>query len=379
MLTPSARERGHTSTVPGAPRDAAVPPASGPRDAGEAAVSDETIARLFQSWEPLSGVLLAVSGGPDSVALMLLAASWARGRAVAPRLRVATVDHGLRPESREEAEAVAAWATSLGLAHAILPWEGPKPKARVQERAREKRYELLLAHAKDIGAEALATAHHADDQAETILFRLLRGSSIAGLAGMTSRGERAGFTISRPLLACTKDDLVAVCEAAAHPYFRDPSNADPAYARTRIRDLLARLEPEGLTRRGLLELGRRAARAEAALAEHALRLCARLDADRAPDRFVAGVRALATEPEEIVLRVVANEIKRINKGHDIRLDRLESLAARFRLALRSGSRLSASLGGALVELDPDGTLSLRKESPRRRGARVRSTLPGDGS
>lgn len=379
MLTRSASGGAQARRVPRAGSDATRGHSAASSRTGEPVFSDTAIARLFQSWEPLRGVLLAVSGGPDSVAMMLLAAAWARGRSMAPRLRVATVDHGLRSESGEEAAAVAAWATSLGLVHTTLVWEGPKPKARVQELAREKRYELLLAHARDIGAAALATAHHADDQAETILFRLLRGSGIAGLAGMTAISERAGFPISRPLLGCTKDDLVATCEAAAHPYFRDPSNTDQAFARTRIRDLLLRLEPEGLNRRVLLQLGRRAARAEAALAEHALRVCARLDADRGQDRFVAGVRGLATEPDEIVMRVVANEIKRINEGRDIRLDRLESLAARFDIALRSGARLSASLGGALVELDPKGTLRLRRESRRRRGTRVRSSLTQDGA
>jgi tRNA(Ile)-lysidine synthase len=354
------------------PRAGAAATAFGPT---ARTVSDAAIARLFQSWEPLRGILLAVSGGPDSVALMLLAAAWARQRSLAPRLFVATVDHGLRPDSREEAAAVAAWATALGLAHATLVWEGPKPKARVQECAREKRYELLLAHAMDVGAEALATAHHADDQAETILFRLLRGSGIAGLAGMAARSERFGFPITRPLLACTKADLVAACETAGHPYFRDPSNADPAFARTRMRELLARLEPEGLNRQRLLDLGRRAAKAEAALARHALEVCASLGAERMQDRLVARVRALATEPEEIVMRVLSYEIQNINDGRDIRLDRLESLAARFHAALRSGVRLSASLGGTLVELAPDGTLTLRRESRRRRGMPAAPTSP----
>ncbi len=378
MLSPAALRDAPASRGQRADRDARARPASVPRAATEPIGSDATIARLFESWEPLSGVLLAVSGGPDSVALMLLAARWARSRAAAPRLFVATVDHGLRPESSKEAEAVAAWAKALGLAHTTLAWNGPKPQARVQELARDKRYELLLEHAKDVGAEAVATAHHADDQAETILFRLLRGSGVAGLAGMASSSERGGCLISRPLLGCPKDTLVATCEAAAHPYFRDPSNADPAFARTRIRDLIARLEPDGLNRRVLLELGRRAARAEAALAEQARRLGAALDVERTSERAVARVGVLASQPDEIVLRVLANEIKKINDGRGIRLDRLESLSARFCAALRSGTRLSASLGGALVVLDPDGTLSLRREALRQRGTRVRSSLPEDG-
>jgi tRNA(Ile)-lysidine synthase len=379
MLTSAVRGRSQAKQAYSAACDGAVRPSSIPPEVSEPVFSDATIAHIFRAWEPLPGVLLAVSGGPDSVALMLLAAAWVRSRSSPPWLQVATVDHGLRPQSRDEAKAVATWAKSLGLTHTTLVWDGPKPKARIQELAREKRYELLLAHATKIGAGALATAHHADDQAETILFRMIRGSGIAGLAGMASTSERDGSLISRPLLDCAKSDLVAHCEAENHPYFRDPSNTNPAYARTRIRDLLARLEPEGLNRDVLLELGRRASRGEAALVEQTRRVCATLVAERMEDRLVAGVRALATEPDEIVMRVIANEIKKINEGRDIRLDRLERLAARFCAALRSGTRLCASLGGTIVELDPDGTLILRRETERQRGTRVGSTLFRDGA
>ncbi len=164
---------------------------------------------------------------------------------------------------------VARWAAKLGLAHAILVWEGVKPKSRIQERAREARYELLCAYAARIGADHVMTAHHADDQAETILFRLLRGSGISGLAGMAISSERNGLVLARPLLAHAKADLAAFCESRAQPFFDDPSNQDPIYARTRIRRLAGLLADEGLGRTTLLRLGRRAARADAALAARA--------------------------------------------------------------------------------------------------------------
>jgi tRNA(Ile)-lysidine synthetase-like protein len=131
---------------------------------------------------PYNSLLLAVSGGPDSVALMLLAAQWA-GRAER-RIAVATVDHGLRAGSRAEAETVGEWARALGFTHHHLTWVGDKPTSRIQERARAARYALLVDCAITIKAEAIVTAHHADDQAETILFRLSRGSGVAGLSGM---------------------------------------------------------------------------------------------------------------------------------------------------------------------------------------------------
>ena len=132
-------------------------------------------ARLFAGSELVAGLVLAVSGGPDSLALMMLAAKW-RENGGADSLSVATVDHGLREGSKAEAEQVGEWAAALGLPHAILPWRGEKPARAIQEKAREARYALLFAHAKALGAEAVATAHHADDQWETLLFRLARGS-----------------------------------------------------------------------------------------------------------------------------------------------------------------------------------------------------------
>ena len=102
---------------------------------------------------------------------------------------------------------VARWAAALALPHAILVWEGVKPRSRVQERAREARYALLFEHAARIGADHLMTAHHADDQAETILFRLLRGSGISGLSGMASSSKRNGMILARPLLNFPRQSL----------------------------------------------------------------------------------------------------------------------------------------------------------------------------
>ena len=192
-------------------------------------------AKLAALFAPLAGrrALLAVSGGPDSLALMRLAARWlVEGQAAGASLYVATVDHGLRPGSREEAEAVAGWAEAVGLPHSILTWQGAKPRSRIQERARTVRYALLGAHARELGADYLLTAHHADDQAETILFRLLRGSGLAGLAGMSSEIMLGNIRLYRPLLTYSKKMLINYCEAFDQPYFRDPSNENSVlYAR----------------------------------------------------------------------------------------------------------------------------------------------------
>ncbi|MDQ6701608.1 MAG: tRNA lysidine(34) synthetase TilS [Pseudomonadota bacterium] len=322
------------------------------------------IGRLFGPWEAARGIVLGVSGGPDSVALMLLAAEWARGRAAPPPLYVATVDHGLRKDSRGEAEMVVRWAAGLALPNAILVWDGVKPKSRIQEHAREARYELLFEYAARIGADHVMTAHHADDQAETILFRLLRGSGVCGLSGMASSSGRNGLILARPLLAHAKSDLAALCETKAHPFFDDPSNNDPVYARTRIRRLGGLLADEGLGRAALLRLGRRVARADAALEKRARAVRAGLAARRETGEFRADISALADEPEEILLRFLADELKLISGGKPLRLERLEALALRFGQSLRAGIAFTATLGGAALRLQSNRTLVIAREEAR---------------
>lgn len=320
---------------------------------------------------PLAGrrALLAVSGGPDSVALMRLAALWLAqgGAATGAEIFVATVDHGLRTESRGEAEAVGRWAGALGLPHQILVWQGAKPQSRIQERARVARYALLRAHARALGADYLLTAHHADDQAETILFRLLRGSGIAGLAGMQSLTRQAGVVLYRPLLNISKTSLVAYCEACAQPYVHDPSNENSAFARTRLRALLPRLEEAGLDAAGWARLGRRAVRAEQALAAQAEQVRAKLEKIPVNDGFYIPVASLRPLPEEILLRVIGAEIAGLGTGHLLRLERLESLAQDLYAALRTGGHWHRTLGGVGFSLRTDGLLALRREKPRRHG------------
>ena len=266
---------------------------------------------LFAGLAEVDSVLLAVSGGPDSMALMFLASRWAR-RGAAPPLHVATVDHGLRPEAAAEAEMVAAAAVDLDLPHTKLAWEGPKPSTRIQERARAARYALLAAHAHAIGASHILTAHHADDQAETVLLRLGRGSGIGGLAGM--RREIAlgpGVTLVRPLLRYAKADLVALCLRARLSFVDDPSNADLAYARARLRGRAAELAKFGLDTAGLTRLARRMARADAALEAETARVAAALVFESDGAALHVSLRPVAGSEPEILLRLLRNVIERV--------------------------------------------------------------------
>jgi tRNA(Ile)-lysidine synthase len=323
--------------------------------------SDDPVLRALESWLGL-GALLAVSGGPDSSALMHAAA------ALGGTVRVATVDHGLRPESRAEAEAVGRAAQALGLPHAILPWTGAKPGTGLQAAARAARYRLLTAHAAAIGVGRILTGHTQDDQAETVLLRLAAGSGPAGLAGM--RAERAlapGIALGRPFLHLPKATLVAWCEARGIATLRDPSNADPRFARGRLRDAWPALSREGLTPARLARLAERAARDEAALGQAAERaLSAALLPGAGPGTLRLDGGVLAALPEAVALRCVDCALSRVGAAPR-RLERLEALVLESLLpALRRRAAVRRTLAGILISADAAGTVILAPAPPRRR-------------
>jgi tRNA(Ile)-lysidine synthase len=180
---------------------------------------------------------IAVSGGPDSTALLLLAAT-----ALPGRVEAATVDHGLRPQNAQEAADVARLCERLGVTHATLPVA--LDPGNVQDAARRARYAALGAWAQERGVAAVATAHHADDQAETLLMRLNRASGVAGLAGVRPRGRVADAPVLllRPLLAWRRVELARIVAQAGVGAADDPSNADDRFDRARLRKALAGAE-----------------------------------------------------------------------------------------------------------------------------------------
>lgn len=318
-----------------------------------APILDDEAARLVaRSLGQARHVLLAVSGGADSTALLALAAGWKD----ATSLSVATVAHGLRPEAAGEAAQVAALAARFGVPHAILQ-ANVSSETGVEAAARDARYAALLAHAAMIGADAIATAHTLDDQAETVLMRLAAGSGPAGLAAMLPECMRGGVRHLRPFLDIPKSRLVATLRARGFGWSEDAMNADARFARARLRAASDVLGAEGLTAERLARLAARMGRAERAI-ESAVEAAAteRLKAD---DRGRLVIAPLAGLPEEILLRLVARAIRTTGRG-ELRLERLERLLARI-LGEPEGA---ATLAGAKIAWR--GAIILVSAAPPRR-------------
>lgn len=324
-------------------------------------IANEEAAAAFGPMLPERSIMLAVSGGPDSMALMGLVARWRKGWPQGPEVIVATVNHGLRPEAVDECRLVVTEAERLCLEAITLAWAGPLSGRGTQEAARAARYALLEEAAGRHGAGAIVTAHHADDQVETVLSRLLRGSGPAGLAGMRHvRVLGQGARLIRPCLGWPKARLIATAQALGLPFVCDPSNADPKYERTRLRADMARFDGLGLTRARLALLAARAARADDALAAASA---------SAEDRHRSGSGrgygpGLFDETEEVLIRVIQAAL---GGATLTRLERLERLACELRAAFTEGRELRRSAAGHIVELDRTGVLRFRKEPARRRG------------
>ncbi|WP_407529228.1 tRNA lysidine(34) synthetase TilS [Methylobacterium oryzisoli] len=310
-----------------------------------------------------AGVVLAVSGGPDSTALMGCAACLPP----AVPVLVATVDHGLRPESFAEAEAVARAAEAHGLPHRRLAWRGDKPRTGLQEAARAARYCLLRALAREVGAGALLTAHTLDDQAETVLMRLCAGSGPAGLGGIEPVRDLGGIALVRPFLDIPKARLVATCAARGWAFATDPGNRDPRFARARLRRVMPLLAAEGLTPARLARLAERERRTEAALAAVAQAALRTLTRSAPASALALDAPGLAALPPAVALRVMADAITALGaQARPVRLERLEgALLGRLLPAIAEGRALRLTLGGALIAVSQD-LLTLRAEPPRRR-------------
>ena len=336
--------------------------------ANETPVSASEARSLFAGLERAPALVLAVSGGPDSTALLALAARWRAFLATGPALIAVTIDHGLRRESAREARAVKQLAKRLGVAHRTLRWRGAKPETGVQEAARAMRYSLLAAAARRAGARHILTAHTLDDQAETVLIRMARGSGLTGLCAMARETPLEDLILVRPFLDIPKSRLIATLKQENLAFADDPSNRDPRFLRARLRRLMPQLAEEGLNACRLAQLAQRLRRAEVAI-ETAVEAAAQtISRSSWKD---AGPIALDAEkfrglPPEIGLRLLARAVARRGNEGPAELAKLESLYEALVGAMTTKApQLRRTLAGALVTL-AGGTLTIERAPPRRK-------------
>ena len=251
---------------------------------------------------------VALSGGGDSLGLMHLLADWAKARGLAPPVAL-VVDHALRKESASEARQAASFARKAGLAAHILTRKGPVPKSGIEAAARDARYGLMGAWLKKHGIATLYVGHTLDDQAETFLLRLGRGSGLDGLSAMRAlapfpTSDFGDLNLARPLLGISRAGLRAYLKDRGQAWLEDPMNSETRFARSRIRGLMPALEAAGLSPSRIADAAAHLARARAALELATEAVLARV-AQPDGDRMLLDATALMAAPREVGLRALA--------------------------------------------------------------------------
>ncbi len=317
----------------------------------------------LQEGEP---VAIAVSGGPDSMALAqaLLTLN------INNPIHILTVDHKLRAASSREAWDVKEWVSKYkrnDVYFNLLSWEGDKPTSALLEKARQVRYDLMATYCAEHKIKHLFLAHHKNDQAETFLIRLAKGSGLDGLAAMKSTQDyKDTITLCRPLLGLLKQDLVQYCEENKIAYAQDPTNENEDYLRPRLRQSFEALEKEGLSVDRLATLSKRLQRARAALEEISQKAFDTALKEKKEDTVRIDFNITLTQTEEIAFRMLikATRILREEAPYNIRMDRLENLFED--LYFNPSHFKSRTLGGLKFSItDKNTVLCIEKEKKKK--------------
>lgn len=317
---------------------------------------------------------VGVSGGSDSLALMLLLRDWAKAQRLPPPL-VLCVDHGLRPEAKGEAKKVLTWAKAAGLEARVLAHKGEAPASDIEAAARSIRYRLMGNFARKNHLKAIYVAHTQDDQAETFLIRLARGSGVDGLSGMRALApypepDFSDLRLVRPLLTFTRASLREHLAAAGQAWIDDPMNADPRFVRVRIRQAMPGLAALGLTSARLAEVCAHLGRARSALELAAEAVVARACHSHEGGGVLLDPVALREAPSELALRAMAGVLMLVSGNpYRPRFERLQGLFSALVEGSLGGGR---TLHGCRIAPAPRRhqvfgatTLLVEREKPRR--------------
>lgn len=296
-------------------------------------------------------IAVGVSGGADSLGLCFALSRYFSSRDDF-MIYAITVDHRLRPEAAQEAEQVAGMLADLNnVEHVTLVWDyDKKPVSKIQEEARNARFSIARGYMHEKGIEHLFLGHHQDDQAETFLFRLAKGSGLDGLACMSAVQEREGVKICRPMLGISKDMIVAYCEDLGLDFINDPSNEDDRYARVRMRKIMELLSQEGLSAQRLSRTAMRMGRAREALENMAQKLHEKCLFCDNSNRIVYKFSELKINEKEVFLRVLVLAVGKLAKKKDygVRMKKMERL---FHSLYYEDVFEKQTLGGVVFEVD----------------------------
>lgn len=307
---------------------------------------------------PPTQIGVAVSGGADSLALTYLLKDWCESKNIT--LFAATVDHGLRLESQEEAQKVHKWVTSLGIHHTILTRPHAPISVNIQHKAREIRYSLLKQWMSDHSLQDLFLAHHGQDQLETFLINLTRGSGLKGLKAMSKTSNDRGIFIHRPLLGFSKEDLLSYLKNRYIPWVEDPSNQNSNFTRIRFRKTSQILEDEGFTYDRLTQTLNTFTRCDEALDHYTKKFLTQHHKD---EGFYGAVSLtpLLQEPTETILRALRTLV--IHYGDLSFPPRLKTILELLKFIQRR-PRNQGTYGKCAVWLERDSMVITREITPQ---------------
>jgi len=297
--------------------------------------------------EEQSDYAVGVSGGPDSMALAHALVTHYPNK----KFHLITVDHGLRVEAKDEATQVRqSFLNHKNAAHVTLEWEGEKPKNAILEAARIARYDLMNDYCKTHNIQTIFLGHHQDDQAETFLIRLSKGSGLDGLTAMKNISKRGDIALARPFLSIPKQDLVSYCVENNIHFSDDPTNQNTDYLRPRLRDAMDVLEKEGLTTKRLSMTAKRLYRAQEAVLHYTNDVQKQAVIRQEQEKVILDFDTLSAAPNEISFRVLQNLIEGFRDAYtyNVRMEKLEDLHE----SLMSDPQnfKPRTLGGCLISL-----------------------------
>lgn len=311
-------------------------------------------------------VAVAVSGGPDSMALVKLLSLWS-GMEKGPTIHALIVNHNIRKEAKAEAKRVATRVKKFAKVKAkVLACDLSDQTSGIQEAARNARYDLFEAYCAKHKIKYLFLGHHQDDQAETVLFRLAKGSGLDGLSGMQSAQEYSeDLTLLRPLLRVSKADLLEFCDDMGIDVEHDPSNENDRYARVRLRQSMDVLSEEGLSPKRLSTVAYRISRARKALEEIADEAFYKILVEKDTNRIVLHAKGFSETLDEIAFRAILKAIKLLSPEREYlpRMEKIEDLFEDLKFALKHKAAFrKRTLGGLVFELDEkDHLIIIAKE------------------